>query len=302
MRRGNGSTFRRFAASPCVWSANILALIRVPEPDRPNPTSIFHARPHRRCVDVLVVGGTGLLGSAVVDRSGGIAASPSTGFDLFADDPVDLVESHDPDAVAVAATVERADVPTPEYVNALKSFVQACEGRRLVYVSSDAVFDGEQGAYAPDDKRSPRDQYARRLQVFEDLVAGHGNGVVLRPSYLYRGDPLSPRLAAARDALADGTYERWDDVYRSPAHVDTVAKAVCELAAGDWTGTFHVPGPRLSVYEFTRRALDAVGVDTSGLEPAECPPDADVARDRSLVDQRFANELDAEPRLPGDAL
>lgn len=265
-------------------------------------TSIFDARPHTRRVAVLVVGGTGLLGSAVVARSDGTPAAPSTGFDLFADDPVALVEAHDPDAVVFAASVERADVPTPEYVDTVKAFVEACEGRRLVYVSSDAVYDGERGAYAPDDKRSPRDRYARRLQVFEDLVTGHGDGVVLRPSYLYRGDPLSPRLAAAREELAAGTYERYDDVYRSPAHVDTVADAVCELAAGDWTGTFHVPGPRLSVYEFTRRALDAVGVDTGGLEPADCPPDADVARDRSLVDQRFENELDADPQLPGDAL
>lgn len=253
-------------------------------------------------MDVLVVGGTGLLGSAVVDQTDGTAVSRSTGFDVFDDDPAALLASHDPDAVVVAATVERQSVPIPEYVDAVGAFVEACAGRRLVYVSSDAVFDGADGRYEPDDVRTPKDAYGRRLQVFEDQVERYDDGVVLRPSYVYAGDPLSPRLADARDALADGTCERYEDVYRSPAHADDVAAAVAEVAAGDWTGVFHVPGPRLSVYEFHERALSALGVDTSGLVPVLAPEDASVARDRSLRGPRFEAELDAAIRSPEDAL
>ncbi|WP_232702567.1 sugar nucleotide-binding protein [Halobacterium wangiae] len=253
-------------------------------------------------MDVLVVGGTGLLGSAVVERTGGVPASPTTGFDLFADDPASLVDAREFDAVVFAANVERADVPIPEYDEAVQSFVDACAGARLVYVSSDAVFDGAAGRYEPADARSPKDDYGRRLQLFEDRLRAHDDAVVLRPSYVYAASPPSPRLAAARDALADGTYERFDDVYRSPAHVDDVAAAVCELAAGDWTGVFHVPGPRLSVYEFHQRALDALGVDTDGLRPTEAPASMDVAMDRSLAGPRFDDELSTEIRPPADAL
>lgn len=249
-------------------------------------------------MDVLVVGGTGLLGSAVVERTGGVPASRETGFDFFGGGPADLVAAHDPDAVVLAATVERADVARETYEDAVHRFVDACRERRLVYVSSDAVFDGESGRYRPTDDRSPRDRYGRRLAAFEDTVAGHHDAVVLRPSYVYALDPLSPRLAAARDALADGTYERFDDVYRSPARAGDVAAAVRELAAGDWTGTFHVPGPRLSVYGFHRRALAAAGVDTGGLEATNCPESMDVARDRSLAAPRFERELDAAVRPP----
>lgn len=254
-------------------------------------------------MDALVVGGTGLLGSAVVSRTGGTAASRQTGFDFFDDDPRDLVAAHDPDAVVVAATVEHQSVPIPEYVDAVGAFVEACADRRLVYVSSDAVFDGSDGRYEPDDVRTPRDDYGRRLQVFEDQVGSHDDGVVVRPSYVYAADPLSPRLADARGALADGgADERYDDVYRSPAHVDDVAAAVAELAAGDWGGVFHVPGPRLSVYEFHERALSALGVDTSGLEAVDAPEDEPIARDRSLVGSRFETALDATVRPPSDAL
>jgi len=257
-------------------------------------------------MDVLVVGGTGLLGSAVVSRTDGTAASRQTGFDFFADDPRDLVATHDPDAVVVAAAaaaVERQPVPIPEYVDAVGGFVDACADRRLVCVSSGAVFDGSDGRYEPGDVRTPTDDDGRRLQVFEDKVERHDDGVVVRPSHVYAGDPLSPRLADARDALADGTAcQRYDDVYRSPAHVGDVAAAVAELAAGDWGGVFHVPGPRLSVYEFHERALSALGVDTTDLEPASAPEDASVARDRSLAGPRFQAELDATVRPPSDAL
>lgn len=234
--------------------------------------------------------------------SSGAAASPSTGFDLFADDPAALVAARDPDVIVFAANVETVDVPLREYEAAVQSFVDACAGRRLVYVSSDAVFDGTNGQYEPTDARSPRDDYGRRLRLFEDRIGSHDQSVVFRPSYVYNDSPLSPRLAAARDALADGTYERFDDVYRSPAHVDDVAAAVCELADGGWTGVFHVPGPKLSVYEFHRRALDALGVDTGGLRATEAPESLDVAVDRSLAAPRFDAELDAEVRPPADAL
>lgn len=252
---------------------------------------------------LLVVGGTGLLGSTVVERAtDATAVSRTTGYDFFDDDPADLVDTHNPDAVVVAATVEQADVPPDTYAASVDAFVDACRDRRLVYVSSDAVFDGEAGQYAPGDERSPRDQYGRRLVAFEDAVADHANAVVLRPSYVYEGAPLSPRLAAARDALADGSYDRFDDAYRSPAHAVDVATAVCELADGDQGGVFHVPGPRLSVYEFHRRALDAVGVDTDGLRATRTPDEMDVARDRSLVGPRFETELGADVRPPADAL
>lgn len=257
-------------------------------------------------MDVLVVGGTGLLGTTVADRTDGAAASRQTGFEFFDDDPSDLVAAHDPDAVVVdatvAATTDSEAVPIPEYVDGISAFVDACADRRLVCVSSAAVFDGAAGRYEPEDVRTPSDSYGRRIQVFEDQVGSHDRGVVLRRGDVYAATPLSSRLAATRRALADGTCQRHDDVYRSPAHADDVAAAIAELAAADSGGVFHVPGPRLSVYEFHERALSALGVDTDSLEAVAAPEDEPIARDRSLVGPRFEAELDATVRPPADAL
>jgi dTDP-4-dehydrorhamnose reductase len=251
----------------------------------------------------LVIGGTGLLGSAVVASvDDAVPASRRTGYDFFTDDPRTLLDAHEPDAVVFAAFVERTDHDRSTFVRAAREFVDACRDCRLVYVSSDAVFDGCAGRYGPGDEPSPRDEYGRRLVAFEDAVETHPDSAVLRPSYVYAGDPLSPRLAAARDALAEGRYERFDDVYRSPAPVADVAAGVRALLRRSAAGVYHVPGPRLSVYEFVRRALDAAGADTSSLVAAAAPPAFDVARDRSLVDPRYESELGVEVRPPEDAL
>lgn len=240
----------------------------------------------------LVVGGTGLLGRAVCDRlADAEAVSRRTGFDFFDGAAAARVDDIDPERVVLAATVERADVPRPRYDSAVRRFVDACAGRRLVYVSSDAVFSGTEGRYGPAADPSPVDRYGRRLVAFERAVEDLDDAVVLRPSYLYSGEPRDPRLSTATDALADGgTYERFDDMYRSPAHVDDVAAAVAALtsgAAGETTGTLHVPGPRLSVYEFHRQALSALGDDVTGLHPTSTPSGRTLPRDRSLVDERF---------------
>lgn len=257
-------------------------------------------------MSTLVVGGTGLLGRAVCERlDDATPVSRRTGYDFFDPGSARRLRAADPDAVVLAATVERADVPRDEYDEAVDRFVDACEGRRLVYVSSDAVFSGETGGYAPDDPVSPIDRYGRRLLAFERAVDRLSDAVVLRPSYLYAADPLDSRLAAAVEALtpaegADeaGTYERFDDMYRSPAHVDDVAAAVVVLVAGETTGTLHVPGPRLSVFEFHRRALTALGVDVTGLEATSTPDGLDLARDRSLVAPRFDEVTGVEVGAP----
>lgn len=277
--------------------------------------------------DALVVGATGFLGSAVaatLDADGvavaGTGRSPGTdhphaslAFDFFADDPEELLALAAPDVVVLAATVERGDDrPLPAFQGAVDRFVAAVEahGARLCYVSSDAVFDGEPTAtgdatgYRHHDPRSPVSAYGRRLVVFEDRVLAAGaDACVVRPSYLYGVAPtgLDPRLAAAREALAeDGTYARFIDMYRSPVAVHEAARAIADLARSDATGVVHLGGPRLDVHEFHRRALDALGVDTAGLVGE--PMSGDHPRDRALDCSRLATLLGWRPAGPAAAL
>ncbi|MFD1645411.1 sugar nucleotide-binding protein [Haloarchaeobius litoreus] len=272
--------------------------------------------------DTLVVGATGFLGSAVAATfaADGVAVAgtgrtpteidpwASHAFDFFADDPARLLGRTDPDLVVFAAAVELGQDghPMSVYRDAVDQFTDAVadHGSRLLYVSSDAVFDGADDQYAHDDDRSPVSDYGRRLVAFEDRVAETcPDACIVRPSYLYGVGPtgLDHRLAAARDALAAGeSYPRFTDMYRSPVAVDEAARAVVDIARESATGVVHLGGPRTSVFEFHSDALAALGVDTTGLVGE--PMTGDHPRDRSLDCARLADLLGWHPAPAPDAL
>jgi len=231
----------------------------------------------------LVVGASGFLGRAVVERlrtegwtvvgtycstmpseTGAAGArdhlpDEAVRFDFWTDDLRAHVNALDPDAVVFAAAVEYggeadtgdSDVAVP-FERRARAVAEACADRRFVYVSSAAVFDGTEGRYDEFAARSPRDEYGRRLVAFEDAVAVTcGDAAVLRTSYLFgfAGGTLDDRLARTRDSLDRGeSVAYFADMYKSPVVVSEAAAAVETLATtdavpGDNEGPFVLHAP-----------------------------------------------------------
>jgi dTDP-4-dehydrorhamnose reductase len=292
----------------------------------------------------LVVGASGFLGRAVVrrlradgwtvvgtycstppaavgdSRDGGAGGSDdgrhlpdeTVQFDFWTDDLRTHVTDCDADAVVFAAAVEyggEADTGEtsagPSFERAAERFVEACRDRRLVYVSSAAVFDGTQGRYTEDAERSPRDAYGRRLATVEDLVSERVDGsVILRTSYLFGVDRenLDRRLAFTREAVAAGeSVCYFEDMYKSPVHVREAARAVRALVESDAGGVVHAPAPRISVCEFHREAMTALGYDASLVESEPMPDDPTLSPDRSLASNRFESLVGFRPSTVADA-
>lgn len=258
----------------------------------------------------LVVGASGFLGGAFTDLTSMSCrgthnrnARPyaSIPFDFWTDDPADLIDRYQPEAVVFAATVEYHDhdVPRDVFADTAERFVSACQECRFIYVSSDAVFDGTKGLYPATARPAPVSEYGHRLAVFEDLVRSiHGNYCIVRPSYLFgfaRG-VLDHRLARTRERLRAGeTVERFTDMYRSPVAVTDAARAVEELLTRSVTGVVHCGGPRTSVYEFHRGAMEGLGVSTDRLVPTHIPEERDLPRDCSLDTNRLTRITGVEP-------
>ncbi|QPV63335.1 sugar nucleotide-binding protein [Halosimplex litoreum] len=271
---------------------------------------------------VLVVGASGFLGRSVTwrlreraDRSdrrvlGTYCSEPGptaeVQFDFWTDDVGDLVDEYDVDTVVFAAAVEYggdrdtgASGVDAAFAERAERFAAGCEDVRLVYVSSAAVFDGRDAPYSESDSRSPRGGYGRRLVAFEDAVDAHcDDAAVLRTSYLFGFSTgrLDHRLARTRDHLDRGeSVAYFSDMYKSPVLVTEAAETVATLVAGDATGVLHVPAPRVSVHEFHREAMAALGYDPSLVDAEPIPEDMDVAPDSSLASQRFDSLVDFEP-------
>jgi dTDP-4-dehydrorhamnose reductase len=128
---------------------------------------------------------------------------------------------------------------------------------KLIYVSTDLVFDGERGGYREEDVPCPLSVYGKsKAEAEADVLAGPGN-VVTRVSLLF-GPSLSGRPAFF-DVQLNALREEcpitlFADEWRTPLGLKTAAQALLALARSDFAGMLHVGGPeRMSRVEMGRR-------------------------------------------------
>ncbi len=249
----------------------------------------------------LVIGSSGFLGRVVTERLRRVTSvlpthcqNPvfprSRTFDILKDDVSPLLEQTDAENTGVESVVFCAGFEQDSDADALEPamahLLRACGDRRFVYLSSDAVFTGDRGRYREDETPVPVTAYGRNLLVCETLVRDHcPNHLILRPSYIYgfsRGD-LDPRLSRTLSAVRKGNEVRlFADMFKSPLGVLQVAEAVAALSMDAFTGTLHIAGPRLSVLEFHRAALAALGYPDAPLVGVPMPEGSGFQRDTTL--------------------
>ena len=263
-------------------------------------------------VNVSVIGSNGFLGRVVTEnlrrRSNVVtygthrsrpASLGSISFDFWHDDVEPLLEQTDADVVAFIAAVE-TDAPTVQLEARAAHFLRACSARRVVYLSSDAVFDGTKGSYQESDPTSPVTQYGRNLVMLESLVRDLcENACIIRPSYLYGFSlgELDSRLSSVREHLLSGkaTHTHYaQDLFKSPMEVTLAANAVTEIALSSYVGTVHISGERTSIYAFYQDAMTFLGVPTKALYKDCLPADTTVPRDTSL-DATLMTQLTGVP-------
>ena len=222
----------------------------------------------------------------------------SRSFDLLRDDPEPLLS--DVETVIFCAGVEQSAEATP-VESAMKRLLAGCHDKRFVYLSSDAIFAGDRGLYSEDETPEPVTAYGRTLLLCETLVRETcPNHLIVRPSYIYgfsRGK-LDSRLTRTLNAVNGGaTVSLFEDMYKSPLGVQQVAEAVVQLSQHEVTGTLHVAGARLSVLEFHKQALAALGHDTRALCGTPMPKASllQLQRDTSLDSSKWQKLSETRP-------
>jgi dTDP-4-dehydrorhamnose reductase len=167
-------------------------------------------------------------------------------------------------------------------------------GARLVYVSTDLVFDGERGGYREEDAPTPLSVYGRTKALAEDAVRGRTRGLVVRVSLLF-GPTLIGRPSFFDEQLGALRQRRpctlFSDEWRTPISLPTAARALLALAESDHAGVLHLGGPeRLSRLEMGRRLAAFLGPDASVIVPArreEVAAPEPRPRDTSLDSARW---------------
>ena len=136
---------------------------------------------------------------------------------------------------------------------------------RLLYVSTDLVFDGANGDYREEDTPAPLSVYGRSKQAGEQAVLATPMAVVARVSLLF-GPSVVGRPAFFDDQLRRlRSGERlicFADEWRTPLGLLDAARALVALARSDFTGLLHLGGPeRLSRLEMAQRLAAYLGAD-----------------------------------------
>src|SRR4030042_6196951 len=213
---------------------------------------------------IIGTGLSGLVGSRVVEL-----LSPSYSFEnLSLETGVDITQKETVDAYLdrsdspwVFHFAAKTDVDGAEKernlgekgsvwlvnVGATQYIVDACRRtkKRLLYISTDFVFDGKKDVYNEDDIPKPQGWYAVTKYEGEKRVTSLDNGLVIRIAYPYRAsDKVRPdfvnkiiaRLKSGESIAAPG------DKLFGPTFIDDIAHAIQVLVERNARGIYHVVG------------------------------------------------------------
>lgn len=171
-------------------------------------------------------------------------------------------------------------------------------GARLVFSSTDMVFDGQRAPYRESDPPAPLSVYGRTKADAEAALAGVENVVVVRLPLMYgfalggRGNTFAQQIEALRSGQS---LRLFTDEFRTPIWLPDAAAAVVGLARSDFCGLIHVAGPqRLSRCAMVERFAELLGIDSPAFErisrlsiEAAEPRPADLSLDAARFGELF---------------
>jgi dTDP-4-dehydrorhamnose reductase len=184
-------------------------------------------------------------------------------------------------------------------------------GARLIYTSTDLVFDGTRGNYTEADSPAPQSYYGKTKYLGELEISNIcSNYVILRLSILYgRGNGFRHSFfeKLEQQALRGDRATLFVDQFRSPLYIEDAVEAITRLASSkDQKGLFHLGGPeRMSWFEFGESFCTICDFPQTLLVPGEIGKaqlQAPCPRDCSLLGTKLQKAVDLQLTPVADAL
>jgi len=141
---------------------------------------------------------------------------------------------------------------------------------RMVFISTDYVFEGENGPYSEDAMPSPINFYGKSKLAAENAIRGGRNSwVIVRTNVLYgAGGSLASFVRWVTESLESGKEIRVvDDQYSNPTWTGALAEAIKLLIVMNCEGLFHYGGADfISRYHFALRIAKVFKLDSSPIK------------------------------------
>lgn len=256
---------------------------------------------------VAVIGANGQLGSELMALGNATEGFCMIGFthdqcEVSTRDGVASLRAAQPDVMVNTAAMHdlaacESDPRMAARVNRAVPVMEVAEevGARYIYVSTDYVFDGEEGNYAEAAQTRPLSVYGRTKRLGEALCGVMVEpGAVCRVSHLFgktgcrakRGGNFVQFVLAA---LRDGRPVALDDDTRfSPTYARDAAQAILGIAEAGGEGIYHVANDSAcSHYEFGVAVADLCALPYHNLSPRYNEPSPLRPQRSNLVNTRL---------------
>lgn len=253
---------------------------------------------------ILITGANGLLGQKIVEqivRDGQhdlLATSKGdnrnrvlTGYQYQSLDITDKPEVlkaiglFKPDAVINTAAMTNVDQCETEKAEcwlanfiAVENLIAACQliDARLIHLSTDFVFDGENGPYSEGDLPNPLSYYGESKYKAEILIQNSGlkKWSIARTIIVFgKGHQLSRGNIVfwVKQMLSDQKeITIVDDQFRSPTLAEDLAAGCLLIAEKEANGIWHLSGPEtISIYELACTVADYFQLDKGLIKPVK---------------------------------
>jgi len=222
-------------------------------------------------VQILLTGGSGLLGTELTKLGPDLVAPSRDELDVTdAAAVATYVASLAPDIIlhAAAVTDNREIEASPGAalevnIQGTANLANACLGTRtrLVFISTDYVYKGDQGDYSETAEVLPSNLYAWTKLAGEVAVRAVPNHLIIRTSF---GKSEFDYPAAFTD--------KWS----SKEYVDIVAPEILAAARGPLTGIVNIGGPKRTLYEYAKERNPEVGAIEIGQSSHSSPVDTSL--------------------------
>lgn len=275
---------------------------------------------------VLITGGTGLLGFALQQLAPKYIQGFSVyfperslpvplAFNMLAADVTDRMQMQSvfewakPDVVIHTAAIGSVDFAERNRQETRKVNVGGTEvvtalchtfGSRLIYISSNAVFDGRTPFYSEAAPVNPINYYGQ-LKVEAEKVVRESSTLwaIVRPILMYgwpyQGERENPVVWWIRSLKGGKPIKVVDNVFSKPLPAWSCAEVVWEVIRQQRTGVYHAAGKdHLSLYQFAIQVAEVFDLDAGLITPVPdsyFPEIASRPRDTSFDTTKMEHEL-----------
>ncbi len=216
---------------------------------------------------ILIIGASGLVGGNCLEHfrkckgfeATGTYYSYKTANTTFFDtlnpaNPANFdVESFSPDVIVHCGALTHVDYcethEDESYEKTVVAFSNTLKlakklNSKIVYISTDYVFDGISGPYEEDEVQNPLSVYARHKAEAEELARSYKNHLVLRITNVYGKEERNKNFVSRIvEQAAEGKHLTLTlpyDQYATPVNAYDIARALELLLIDDKTGVYHI--------------------------------------------------------------